>query len=393
VSPPTTVRLADIASINPPLPGPMSPTDTVSFVPMTGLDAETGTTLRADPRAYAEVCKGYTPFLDGDLLVAKITPCFQNGKIGQARLSTLVGFGSSEFHVLRPNSSKVEPRYLLYYLRQQRIRIEGERRMTGSGGQRRVPKEFLASLEVPLPPLAEQRRLTDILDRAQTLRANRWQALAALDTLEQSLFLDCFGDPTSNPREWSMSTVGECAIQVTDGEHLTPLRAADGVKLLSARNVRDGYIDFANVDFIGEQEYARIRKRCDPTRGDVLISCSGTIGRVASVETDEPFSLVRSVALVRPKQAVVRTRYLEFMLRTPMVQRQMMRAANASSQANLFQKQIRSLVILVPPMTAQDRFVERIAAAADLRAKLRLWLAESDALAASLQGRAFRGEL
>ncbi|MEK7732461.1 MAG: restriction endonuclease subunit S, partial [Planctomycetota bacterium] len=180
----------------------------VSFVPMSAVTAETASTTMGEERRYGEVSKGYTPFLDGDVLVAKITPCFENGKIAQATLTHRVGFGSTEFHVVRPHAGKADARYLLHFLRQERIRRDGERKMTGSAGQRRVPEYFLAGLEVPLPPLAEQRRIAEVLDRAEALWAKRRVALAQLDALTQTLFLDLFGDPIVNPRGWPLKKFG-----------------------------------------------------------------------------------------------------------------------------------------------------------------------------------------
>lgn len=251
----------------------------------------------------------------------------------------------------------------------------------------------LGNLKVPLPAVAEQRRVAEVLDGADALRGKRRAALAQLDTLAQSIFLDLFGEPATNPKGWSSSTIGDVAEQVTDGEHLTPIRTTEGIKLLSARNVRDGYLDFENVDYIGNDEYQRIKRRCNPTRGDVLISCSGTIGRVACVETDEPFSLVRSAALVRPRSSVVSHKFLEHFLRTPSMRARMVRRANASSQANLFQGQIRELPVLLPPPSLQHEFGRRIAAVEQLKTAHRTSLAALDALFASLQHRAFRGEL
>src|SRR5207253_2857111 len=106
-----------------------------------------------------QVSKGYTFFRDGDLLLAKITPCFENGKIAQATLNHELGVGSTEFHVIRPDRMRVSDRFLLRFLRQPRIRLSGERRMTGSAGQRRVPEAFISELELPLPPLEERRRI------------------------------------------------------------------------------------------------------------------------------------------------------------------------------------------------------------------------------------------
>ena len=257
----------------------------------------------------------------------------------------------------------------------------------------KLTKAGASEIPVIVPPMEEQRRIAAILDQAETLRAQRRTALALLDSLTQSLFLDMFGDPANNPMSWETLKVEQLAEQVTDGEHLTPKREPQGVKLLSARNVRDGYIDFQNVDFVGQVEHERIKKRCNPVRGDVLISCSGSIGRVASVETDEPFSLVRSVAMIRPKTNFVLTKFLEYYLRTPAMNAYMIRRANASSQANLFQGPIREMPVTVPPLLLQQTFATRIASIEALKATHRRALAALDALFASLQQRAFAGQL
>ncbi|QGF22446.1 hypothetical protein [Raineyella fluvialis] len=121
----------------------------ISFVPMADLDAEQGIAGPGTDRPFSEVSKGYTIFRDQDVLVAKITPCFENGKIGQAHLRQGIGVGSTEFHVVRPHADRLDPRYVLHYLRQQRVLDAGERRMTGSAGQRRVPLVFLNDLQIP----------------------------------------------------------------------------------------------------------------------------------------------------------------------------------------------------------------------------------------------------
>src|SRR3546814_18002724 len=92
-----------------------------------------------------------------------------------------------------------------------------------------------------------------------------------------------FGDVRTNERAYEVATVDDVAERVTDGEHKTPRRSQSGFPLLSARNVRDGWIDFDNTDFVDADEYALLRRRIEPREGDVLISCYGTIGRVAQI--------------------------------------------------------------------------------------------------------------
>lgn len=333
-----------------------------------------------------ELASSKFAFTEEHLLYGKLRPYL--AKIARP---TFAGVCSTDILPIKPGPL-LDRDYLSHFLRQPGMVDFANSRATGANLPRLSPR-VLANFEIPLPPLPEQRRIAAILDQADTLRTQRRAALAQLDSLTQSLFLDMFGDPVANPHMWPALKVEQIASQVTDGEHLTPKREPDGIKLLSARNVRNGHLDFGNVDFVGLEEHERIKRRCNPVRGDVLISCSGSIGRVASVETDEPLSLVRSVAMIRPKQSVVATKFLEHYLRTPAMNAYMVRRANASSQANLFQGPIREMPVLLPPLPLQQTFATRVQAIEALKAQHRAALAEADALFASLQQRAFAGTL
>lgn len=320
----------------------------------------------------------------GDILIG------MDGEFNRARWQSAPALLNQRVCKIKSSSPKLSDEYLFYFLPAALKAIEDT---TSFVTVKHLSAKQIKDISIPLPPLEEQRRIAAILDQAETLRTQRRTAVALLDSLTQSLFLDMFGDPANNPMSWETLKVEQLAEQITDGEHLTPKREPQGVKLLSARNVRDGYIDFQNVDFVGQVEHERIKKRCNPVRGDVLISCSGSIGRVASVETDEPFSLVRSVAMIRPKTNFVLTKFLEYYLRTPAMNAYMIRRANASSQANLFQGPIREMPVTVPPLPLQQTFATRIQSIEALKATHRRALAALDALFASLQQRAFSGEL
>ncbi|MCB2256600.1 restriction endonuclease subunit S [Pseudomonas chlororaphis] len=204
-------KLADVAEINPRFDRSESNdlSEAISFVPMANVSEILGTITSEENRDLGDVIKGFTTFKDRDVLVAKITPCFENGKIAHARIAKRLGFGSTEFHVVRPVAEMLDDRYLYHFLRQPLVRESGKLRMTGSGGQKRVPKAFLEELNIPLPPLPEQRRIAAILDKADALRAKRREAIAKLDQLLQSMFLEMFGDPVTNPKGWPMKFFGE----------------------------------------------------------------------------------------------------------------------------------------------------------------------------------------
>ena len=138
--------------------------DDVSFVPMKCLNSGSRDLSAHQTEPLSKVYSGYTYFAENDVLLAKITPCFENGKLGVARnLVNGIGFGSSEFFVLRPGEG-ILPDFLYYFLDQQSFRNSAEKVMGGAVGHKRVPKEFVQDLSIPIPPLEEQRRIVAVLD-------------------------------------------------------------------------------------------------------------------------------------------------------------------------------------------------------------------------------------
>jgi type I restriction enzyme, S subunit len=160
-------QLTDICQLRPPkieVRERLAKTDTVSFLPMEDLGIDEKFVVPKQTRTVSAVEGSYTYFADGDVLLAKITPCFENGKLGVVQRSTNgVGFGSSEYFVFRPNG-EVSGEWLYYYFSRQSFRDEGAARMSGAVGHKRVSKEFIESYPVPVPPPTEQRRIVGILD-------------------------------------------------------------------------------------------------------------------------------------------------------------------------------------------------------------------------------------
>lgn len=168
--------LSEIADVNPKKSfGELKDSDEVSFVPMNSVDEYTGSISKRQIRQLGSVSKGYTFFQNGDVIFAKITPCMENGKCAVAKeLTNGVGFGSTEFYVVRPKDN-VLPEYLWYFLRQESVRKEAVHHFTGAAGQKRVPKDFIESLELPIPlkngkpDIAEQKRIVAKLEKAVSL--------------------------------------------------------------------------------------------------------------------------------------------------------------------------------------------------------------------------------
>jgi type I restriction enzyme S subunit len=154
-------KLTEVCTLNPAKPksDQIASDLPVTFVPMAAVDAESGTIANPSIREYSSVAKGFTSFQENDVLMAKITPCMENGKSAIAlSLSNGIGFGSTEFHIFRPSAAAL-PEYVFHFIRQESFRKSSEANMTGSVGQKRVPASFLNEYDFPLPPLAEQRRI------------------------------------------------------------------------------------------------------------------------------------------------------------------------------------------------------------------------------------------
>ena len=214
----------------------------------------------------------------------------------------------------------------------------------------------LNKLEIIVPPYDEQRKIAEILHRLEGVIESRQNELDSLDELIKARFVELFGDLNVNPKGWELKSFDELTNLITDGEHSTPRRCEEGIYLLSARNVLNHELKLEDVDYIDDEEYERISKRIIPQSGDVLLSCSGTVGRCCCVPVGLKFQMVRSIALLRFKEELNPV-FAEYMITSDFVQQQIDKAKTASSQANLFQGKIAKLRGFVPPRELQDEFL------------------------------------
>lgn len=190
-------RVSDVAEVNPALDRcPFPQGGNVHFVPMPAVEPESGRIDISQTRPYDAVKKGYTAFVAGDVLFAKITPCMENGKMAVVpTLPASVAFGSTEFHVLRSRQG-VSPHYLYHFVSGQAFRHEAEHNMTGAVGQKRVPTTFVADHTFPLPPTREQHRIVakieELFSELNQAVESLTLARAQLKTYRQALLKAAF---------------------------------------------------------------------------------------------------------------------------------------------------------------------------------------------------------
>ena len=256
----------------------------------------------------------------------------------------------------------------------------------------------LRTMRVPLPPLPEQRRIAEVLDGAEALRAKRRAALAQFDALTQAIFLDLFGDPARNPKDLPVETVGRLATRFSDGPFGSNLKSShytdDGVRVIRLQNIGVG--DFVDTDraFISEAHFAAMRKHeCRP--GDVLVGTLGDPNLRACIQPDWlPVALNKADCVqLRTDTRIADAAYVCALLNHPSTERMAQELIVGQTRLRISMGRLRGLRVPLPPILLQREFARRAAAVENLKILCRASLAELDALFAALQHRAFRGEL
>ena len=186
--------LGKCCELNPHRPKDLRTDVSYSFVAMPSVDNE-GHVDASIERPYSEICKGFTYFAENDVLFAKITPCMENGKGGIAQgLKNRVGFGSTEFHVLRPINGVSDPHWLYTITMLQKFRIEAEKVMTGTGGQRRVPINYLDEYRIALPPFSLQKRFASFVQQLDKSKVELQKSIASTSAMIKSLLSEAMGE-------------------------------------------------------------------------------------------------------------------------------------------------------------------------------------------------------
>jgi type I restriction enzyme S subunit len=264
---------------------------------------------------------------------------------------------------------------------------------------KQVNRNDIGELPIPLPPLAEQRRIAAVLDRADALRAQRRAALALLDELTQSLFLDLFGDPATNPKGWpedrSLGDVTDIVSGVTKGRNLAG-RETRQVPYLAVANVQDRALSLATVKTIEatEEEIARYRLQ----RGDLLLTEGGDpdkLGRGTLWNEELPECIHQNhIFRVRLRERVLEPLYLNWLIGSERGKRYFLRSAKQTTGiASINMTQLRAFPLILPPLSLQQEFARRVGAVERVKAAQQASLAALDALFGSLQERAFQGKL
>ena len=381
-------------------------TDDVSFVPMSDLGELEQSFESRQTKLLGEVYGGYTYFAENDVLVAKITPCFENGKLGIARgLANGIGFGSSEFVAIR-SSGAILPEYVFYFLYRNEFRETGAKIMTGAVGHKRVPEEYIRQLPIPLPPLDEQKRIVEVLDAAfeglSRARAHTETNLQNARELFEGYVEDALAKSGGVPRTLQELLDDGSIISHLDGNHggLYPKKSefvSAGVPYISANCIDENLIQMDRCKFLTPERAATLRKGV-AQNGDVIFAHNATVGPVALLETNEECVILStSLTYYRCDPSRINPIFLMNSMRGAGFRRQYEAVMGQSTRNQVPITMQRTFFHTIPALEEQTRIAaactEIEQSSRDLISHYRAKLADLDALRQALLQKAFAGEL
>lgn len=422
----TTSALGEIAVINPRHPKGLDDSMLVSFVPMSAVSESKPEFQFVEERPLGKVRQGFTHFAEGDVLFAKITPCMENGKGAVAiGLRNGLGCGTTELVVIRP-CAQIDPHYIYRFLAQPSVRRAAKENFTGAVGQARVPTRFIEQLELPLAPLAEQRRivtkLAELLGRVDVCQNRLANIPSLLKRFRESvLAAACSGRLTADWREqteteggssgpdeppdgypplpetWRWGSLETVCKKIVDCAHSTPKWTSSGYLCVRTTNFKPGFLDLSEVRFVSNETFKQRVERLHPQRGDILYSREGGIlGIACVVPPGVELCLGQRMMLLRTGPDFTGALLMHW-LNSPLILRRVQELIRGAASPHLNVRDIRAFPTPVPPLAEQQEIGRRVEAllvlADQIETRLGKAQAQVDKLASSLLTKAFGGEL
>lgn len=314
------------------------------------------------------------------LFPKELTPAYLNQRVARIRVT----------------KNELNKKYLYYLLNSDKFENDAIHNSAGVA-QLNLSTKWLSEYEVPLPPLQEQKKVAAILDAADDYRKKTKALIEKYDQLTQSLFLDMFGDPVTNPKGWDKVELVEIVKLVTKGTTPTSLGekfTSSGIRFLRAQNIVNGKVLIDDdILFIAEETHNKKLNRSHIKRGDVLLTIAGTIGRVAIVTMDEELNCNQAVAIIRLGKSKIQADYLCHFFAGSNAQSQFSKGKVTATIPNLSLSQIKKLIIPIPNVELQDAFTQRISQLEKQKQQAEASLVKAEELFNSLLQKAFKGEL
>lgn len=336
---------------------------------------------------YDEYKEKYGVPLPGDLLVTGVGTL---GKVYIVKEGDEFYFKDGNIIWLK-KKKEIDSRYLDYVLKTDKVQRFIQNAPGATVGTYTISKA--KETIIPVPPIKEQKRIAAILDKADTIRRKRQQAIDLTNQLLRSIFLDMFGDPVTNSNNLPTSLLGDVSERVTDGTHQSPDWADTGVPFLFVSNIVNHEVTYDVSKYITEANWKELTKRCPIEEGDVLYTTVGSYGNAALVKENTRFCFQRHIAHIKPNKELINPTFLWAMMNSAGVKSQADKQARGIAQKTLNLKELKEFSVFVPSMDEQLRFVGLANKIKSNIEDMRIQSALNEKLFASLTQRAFRGEL
>jgi type I restriction enzyme M protein len=350
------IKLSEVCTVNPRKSQLTAKPETrVSFVPMADLNERSISFQPNDEKQLSEVSASYTYFEDNDVLLAKVTPCFENGKAGVARgLLNGIGFGSSEFYVLRSNG-QVLPEWIYFCVMHPLFREAAVQNMTGTGGLQRVPRDYVENFQIPLPPLEVQQEIVAEIEGYQKIING---ARVVLDHYRPHIPIHA---------DWPMVAISDVSTRITKGSSPTwqgikYTSSASDVLFITSENVGLGELLLESPKYV-ERRFNEIEPRSILKKGDVLTNIVGaSIGRTAIFDIDADANVNQAVCVIRPNNEIIISKYLMTLLNSSEFIKKLLGNSVENARANVSMGVLGCLTIPLPPLAEQRVIVAEIEA-------------------------------
>lgn len=278
--------------------------------------------------------------------------------------------------------------FILYFLRS----IEQSLAAKGKGSTfTAINRDDLERIKFPDISFADQKKIATILQKTESALEKRREAIRLLDDFLKSTFLEMFGDPISNSKKWPEEPLGTI-LDVRDGTHDTPKYFERGIPLVTSKNLKDGGIDFTDVNYISAEDHKEICRRSFVENGDILYGMIGTIGSPVIVNSEREFS-IKNVALLKFKRRDLSNQYVQFLLRNDLLTKKLLLRQRGGNQSFVSLNILRSFLIPIPPQSLQEKFKEVSEHIWGLKQKMKSSETELQNLFNCLMQKAFKGEL
>lgn len=328
---------------------------------------------------------------ENDVLLSKIVPHIRRSWVVKKN-NGYRQIASGEWIVFRSDS--VLPDYLKYVVTCDDFHAKFMQTVSGVGGSLlRARPAQVAEISIPLPPLAQQQRIAAILDKATEIKAKREQAIAKLDELAQSTFVEMFGDVVANDKCWQCVTLGSVTSKLGSGA--TPSGGdasykAEGIPLIRSLNVHDGEFVYKNLAYIDDEQAQKL-SNVIVQKNDVLLNITGaSVARVCRVpDAVVPARVNQHVMIVRPTEKI-NPIFLERQLLTARMKQKLLQVGGAGATREAITKaQATELNVICPPIAAQTKFADIAKWIEKLKVQEVTGLVSLEKLTSSLQHQAF----